>query len=227
VRAVLFLAAVLAASAVFVACGGGSSAEPTATSRPAQPGATAAPTEVAAAPGTCGPAGSAIAAIPRNNARRFAARPALLIDAAKKYTARMVTARGTIVIELAAAEAPNTVNNFVILACHGFYDGLTFHRVASDPPVIQGGDPNGDGTGGPGYVFDQEISPSLRHVAGTVSMARTQNPNSNGSQFFIMTGTASHLDGQYNAFGRVTAGMDVVRAIRRGDKILSVSIEEQ
>jgi cyclophilin family peptidyl-prolyl cis-trans isomerase len=178
----------------------------------------------------CGPTGSRIAAITRDNQRAFSSRPERIIDAAKSYTATMETSKGRIVMQLAAADAPNTVNNFVFLSCHGFYDGLTFHRVVKEPTpfVIQGGDPRGDGTGGPGYAFDNEISPSLKHdAAGILSMARSAQPNTSGSQFFITLAPAAHLDGGYNAFGRVTQGMDAVNAIVPGDRILSVSIEER
>jgi cyclophilin family peptidyl-prolyl cis-trans isomerase len=179
---------------------------------------------------TCGPAGSRIAAIARDNQRQFASRPERVIDPAKSYIATMVTSKGRIVMQLAAADAPNTVNNFVFLSCHGFYDGITFHRVVKEPTpfVIQGGDPRGDGTGGPGYTFDNEISPNLKHdAAGILSMARSAQPNTNGSQFFITLAPAAHLDGGYNAFGRVTQGMEAVNAIVPGDRILSVSIEER
>lgn len=109
------------------------------------------------------------------------------------------------------------MNNFIYLANSGFYDGLTFHRVIKDF-MIQGGDPNGDGTGGPGYSIKGEFTKNkfkndLKHSEGVLSMARSQNKNSAGSQFFIMTKEASHLDGQYAAFGKVTNGMDIVHEI--------------
>ena len=183
-----------------------------------------------AAAASCGPSGSRIASISRNNQRQFAAPPQRVIDPAKAYTATMETSRGRIVMQLDAADAPNTVNNFVFLSCTGYYDGLSFHRVVKEPTpfVIQGGDPKGDGTGGPGYVFDNEISPNLKHdTAGVLSMARTSQPNTNGSQFFITLGPAPHLDGGYNVFGRVTQGLEVVNAIQPGDRILSVGVEER
>ncbi|MPZ47866.1 MAG: peptidylprolyl isomerase [Dehalococcoidia bacterium] len=142
----------------------------------------------------------------------------------------MNTSKGVIVLQLDARNAPNTVNNFVFLSCHGFYDGLIFHRVVKTPEpfVIQGGDPAGNGTGGPGYTFNNEVSPNLLHdAAGVISMARTPMPNTNGSQFFITLGPTPSLDGQYNAFGRVASGMDAVNAIVIGDTINSVSIEER
>ena len=124
---------------------------------------------------------------------------------------------GTIEAELYPHIAPNTVNNFIYLANNGFYDELTFHRVIKDF-MIQGGDPNGDGTGGPGYSIKGEFTKNkfkndLKHTEGILSMARSQNKNSAGSQFFIMTKDASHLDGQYAAFGKVTSGMDIVHEI--------------
>ena len=124
---------------------------------------------------------------------------------------------GTIKVELYPDQAENTVKNFIALANNRFYDNLTFHRVIKDF-MIQGGDPNGNGTGGPGYSIEGEftsngIANSLKHTEGVLSMARAQDPNSAGSQFFIMTKAASHLDGDYAAFGKVISGMDVVHEI--------------
>ncbi len=125
---------------------------------------------------------------------------------------------GIIKAELYPDKAPNTVNNFISLANSGFYDGLIFHRVI-EGFMNQGGDPNGVGTGGPGYSIKGEFSNNgytnndLKHTAGVLSMARANNPDSAGSQFFIMAEEAPHLDGDYAAFGKVTEGMDVVEAI--------------
>ena len=124
---------------------------------------------------------------------------------------------GTITVELYPDVAPNTVANFVTLAQSGFYDGLTFHRVIPGF-MIQGGDPLGNGTGGPGYSIKGEFSQNgvkndLKHTRGVISMARSMDPNSAGSQFFIMHADAPHLDGGYAAFGMVTDGLDVVDAI--------------
>ena len=124
---------------------------------------------------------------------------------------------GTIKAELYPEIAPNTVNNFISLVKKGFYDGLGFHRIIAGF-MIQGGDPAGNGTGGPGYGIDGEFSANgfkndLKHEPGVLSMARAMNPNSAGSQFFIMHQTSPHLDGQYAAFGKVTEGLDVVNKI--------------
>ncbi len=129
---------------------------------------------------------------------------------------------GRIVIELDHKAAPNTCANFASLVAKGFYDGLTFHRVIKGF-MIQGGDPNGVGTGGPGYSIYGEFKGNgfnnpLRHDRGVISMARAQNPNSAGSQFFICDANDYFLDGQYAAFGRVVEGMDVVDKIASGKK---------
>lgn len=204
---------------LLVACGEGEDlvAPPT---EPPTPAGTTEPE-----PPACGPDGSAIASIPRNNQRDFDESPEMIIDPDRSYTATMQTSRGVIVIELAAAEAPVTVNNFAFLSCHGYYDGLTFHRV--EPGfVIQGGDPRGDGRGGPGYIFEDEFSPDLRHDGpGVLSMANS-GEDTNGSQFFITLAAAEHLDDVHSIFGRVTEGMPAVNSIAEGDKILAVSIEE-
>lgn len=129
---------------------------------------------------------------------------------------------GDIVIEFYPEDAPKTVENFVTLAKKGFYDGVKFHR-REENFVIQGGDPKGDGTGGPGYTIKAEFN-KQRHVRGAVAMARTQDPNSAGSQFYICLGPAHFLDNQYTVFGIVTKGMDVVDKVRVGDKMKAVKI---
>jgi cyclophilin family peptidyl-prolyl cis-trans isomerase len=134
----------------------------------------------------------------------------MTIDPATTYRATIATSCGDIVIRLDAKAAPRTVNNFVFLAREGFYDGLTFHRVVPGF-VIQGGDPSGDGTGGPGYTFADEL-PDDGYPAGSVAMANS-GPGTNGSQFFIVTGDASFLPNSYSRFGRVVRGMDVARTI--------------
>ena len=145
------------------------------------------------------------------------------IDPAKQYTATMVTNRGTIVLQLNAAQTPRTVNNFVCLAEDGYYDGVTFHRVIKDF-MIQGGDPTGTGRGGPGYTFKDEFDPKLKHDRpGVLSMANA-GPNTNGSQFFITHVATPWLDGKHSVFGQVSSGQNVVDAIQQGDVILSLSI---
>ncbi|MDS0528158.1 peptidylprolyl isomerase [Clostridium sp. SHJSY1] len=125
---------------------------------------------------------------------------------------------GTIKAELYPEYAPNTVNNFISLSNKGFYNGLTFHRIIKDF-MIQGGDPKGDGSGGPDYKIKGEFSKNgfkqntLKHTEGVLSMARANDKNSAGSQFFIMTKAASHLDGDYAAFGKVIEGMDIVHKV--------------
>ncbi|QEH67922.1 peptidylprolyl isomerase [Cellulosilyticum sp. ST5] len=125
---------------------------------------------------------------------------------------------GTVTLELYPDMAPNTVNNFITLANDGFYDGLTFHRIIKDF-MIQGGDPDGIGTGGPGYSIAGEFSNNgytantLLHTKGVISMARSMAPDSAGSQFFIMTADTPSLDGNYAAFGKVTSGLDIIEEI--------------
>jgi cyclophilin family peptidyl-prolyl cis-trans isomerase len=132
------------------------------------------------------------------------------------------TNRGTISFRMQEKDAPKTCANFVKLAQKGFYDNLTWHRVI-DNFVIQGGCPKGDGTGGPGYTIDAELS-EQKHVKGTVAMARGSTMNSAGSQFYIARTALPHLDKQYTVFGQVTAGFDVIDKIKQGDAIKKVSI---
>jgi cyclophilin family peptidyl-prolyl cis-trans isomerase len=160
--------------------------------------------------------------------------PSGTLDTSKSYTARFKTERGDIVVELYADRVPRTVENFVNLARAGFYDGTTFHRVISGF-MAQGGDPTGTGTGGPGYQFDDEFHPSLRHDgAGVLSMANA-GPGTNGSQFFLTYGPTPHLDDRHSVFGKVTEGMEVLRSIRErdpqrdrqpGDRIETIEISE-
>jgi peptidyl-prolyl cis-trans isomerase B (cyclophilin B) len=159
--------------------------------------------------------------------------PRMMIDTNKQYRAIMETEHGKMVLELFAKDVPKTVNNFVFLATQGYYDNTTFHRVIANF-MVQGGDPTGTGSGGPGYTFANEIT-SHKHVAGALSMARTMLPDTNGSQFFICLEAQPSLDGQYSVFGQLIEGMDVLQKIRLrdpsknpsypGDKLLSVRIE--
>ncbi len=138
--------------------------------------------------------------------------PKMQIDENKTYTAKMQTSLGDIEIKLYAKDAPKTVNNFVALAKKDFYNDTIFHRVIKDF-MIQGGDPEGTGMGGPGYQFEDEIN-SHKLVQGTLAMANA-GPNTNGSQFFIVTAKSTPwLDGKHTAFGEVTKGMDVVMKIQ-------------
>jgi len=139
--------------------------------------------------------------------------------------ATIQTNRGTIRFELFDDKVPNTVANFVKLTEKGFYDGLKFHRVIQDF-MIQTGCPEGTGRGGPGYRFNDEFHPQLKHDGpGVVSMANA-GPNTNGSQFFITHVPCPHLDGKHSVFGRVIEGQDVVDSIRQGDKMVKVTVAE-
>ncbi len=152
--------------------------------------------------------------------KTYDAPPPMKIDPRKRYFATLKTTKGDIKIELFAAESPKTVNNFVFLAREHFYDGVRFHRIIGDF-MVQTGDPNGDGTGGPGYSFEDELPPRHSYEKGIVAMANA-GPDTNGSQFFICSGPACKmLDMQpnYSQFGRVVAGMDVL------DKIASTPVE--
>ncbi len=157
--------------------------------------------------------------------KQYSSPPAMQIDSAKAYTATIQTNRGDIVIDLHADKAPQTVNNFVVLAQDGFYNGVKFHRVIADF-MVQGGDPTGSGRGGPGYNFNDEFHPDLVHDGpGVLSMANA-GPNSNGSQFFITHVATNWLDNKHAVFGKVRSGQDVVDAIQQGDVMELVEIEE-
>ena len=138
-------------------------------------------------------------------------------------TAHFDTDRGPIRIELYPDKAPLTVANFVNLAQRGFYNGLNFHRVINDF-MVQGGCPQGTGTGGPGYKFEDEANNGVGHERGVLSMANA-GPNTNGSQFFITHVATPWLNGKHTVFGKVLEGMDVVDSIKQGDQIKSLKIE--
>lgn len=145
-------------------------------------------------------------------------------EGAMKY-AIIETSKGTIKAEIYVDKAPITAKNFIGLANSGFYNGLKFHRV--EPGfVVQGGDPKGDGTGGSGKPISLEINSQLKHVKGALAMARTQDPNSATSQFYITLAETPFLDGQYAVFGKVVSGMQVVEQIKVGDKMNKVSISD-
>ena len=193
---------------------GGDEPDPVATGD-----ATAEPTDAATGDATGAPTEDASAAEP------FApAPPPMVIDPDASYTATIETGEGTIVVDLAAAEAPTTVNNFVALASAGYYEGVVFHRI-QEGFVIQGGDPQGTGRGGPGYQFEDELSYAEQVVEdndglyprGTLAMANA-GPNTNGSQFFIVDAEPGYaFPPNYTIFGMVTEGLDVVDAIAAGE----------
>jgi peptidyl-prolyl cis-trans isomerase B (cyclophilin B) len=159
-------------------------------------------------------------------AKQYSSPPAMSIDTKKTYVATFDTSKGKIVVDLFPKEAPNTVNNFVFLARDKFYDGTKFHRVI-DNFMIQGGDPEGTGRGGPGYRFGDEVGPGKpKHKVGSLSMANA-GPGTNGSQFFITHIVTDWLDGKHTVFGQVREGQDVVNAVKQGDTLKSVTIEEK
>ncbi len=137
----------------------------------------------------------------------------------------METSKGQITMELYPKNAPLTVSNYVKLIRDKYYDGLTFHRYVKNF-VIQGGDPKGNGTGGPGYTIKDEHRNGLKHVPGALAMAKTAAPNSAGSQFYICLKAAPFLDNQYTVFGQVVNGMDVVIKLRQGDVMKKVTVAE-
>ena len=168
------------------------------------------------------------------NPKQWSQAPAMAIDPKKKYSATIHTDKGDMAIELFADRVPNTVNNFVFLAREGFYNDTIFHRVIADF-MTQGGDPTGTGRGGPGYRFDDEFDPSLKHdQPGILSMANA-GPGTNGSQFFITHLPTPWLDGKHSVFGKLTEGMEVLLSIPPRDpsrpeypgvKITSIEILE-
>jgi peptidylprolyl isomerase len=144
--------------------------------------------------------------------QRFDGPPPMCIDPGARYTAEMVTAKGTMVIALDPTAAPKTVNSFVFLARYHYFDGIVFHRVIPGF-MLQGGDPTGTGTGGPGYRFDDELPKPGRYELGSLAMANA-GPDTNGSQFFVVSGPAgARLPPQYSLFGKVVKGLDVVASI--------------
>ncbi len=195
-------------------------------------------TLVVACGGEGGPAGGGIPSPGPTGGgpRTYTQRPPLTIDTGKKYTALVRTVKGDFKIELRPDIAPETVNSFVFLARDGYYDGVTFHRVIPGF-VAQTGDPTGTGSGGPGYTLPAEFS-DVAYERGTVGMARTQDPNSGGSQWFVSYGDAPNLNGQYTVFGKVIEGMEVVDSLTPrdpladpnappGDAVITIEISEE
>jgi len=161
--------------------------------------------------------------------QKFDGPPPLCIDPAKRYTAEMVTSKGTMKIALDPIAAPNTVNNFVFLARYHYFDGIVFHRIIPGF-VLQGGDPTGTGRGGPGYQFADELPGPGRYELGSLAMANA-GPDTNGSQFFVISGPSGvRLPPQYSLFGKVVSGLDIVADIdsvgtQSGTPTESVTIE--
>jgi len=146
--------------------------------------------------------------------KSYSSYPEMVIDPAKRYTATIETSMGTMVAALDAVAAPKTVNSFVFLARDGFYDGVIFHRVIQGF-VLQGGDPEGTGRGGPGYRFEDELPKKGAYEIGSLAMANA-GPNTNGSQFFVISGPSGvRLPPDYSLFGKVVKGLDVVDAIEK------------
>jgi peptidyl-prolyl cis-trans isomerase B (cyclophilin B) len=159
--------------------------------------------------------------------KKYSAYPDMVIDPKKKYTAIITTTKGVIEVELFADRAPLTVNNFVFLARDGFYNGLLFHRVIADF-MIQGGDPQGDGRGGPGYRWSDEAAAlKIKHERGSLSMANA-GPNTNGSQFFITHIVTDWLNGKHAVFGKVKSDQDqaIIDAIEQNDVMRTIEIVE-
>lgn len=156
-------------------------------------------------------------------AKQWGTSPEMTVDEGKVYQVKLETSRGDIQLELYPEHAPKTVNNFIFLIGESFYDGVKFHRVI-DNFMVQGGDPTGTGSGGPGYRFEDElVGNPLVHGPKVISMANS-GPNTNGSQFFITHLPQPHLDGKHTVFGKVTQGEDVVDSIRQDDVITKASV---
>jgi cyclophilin family peptidyl-prolyl cis-trans isomerase len=188
------------------------SASPGADAKPGEQTGTVQPGTPASTTVACGGEVPAAASEPKP---QFQGPPPMTVDPKTTYTATLETSCGTIVIQLDPKQAPQTTNSFVFLAQQGYFDGTFFHRVVDSIDVIQGGDPTGSGSGGPGYTIPDELTGSETYTAGTVAMANG-GPNTGGSQFFIITGPqGTNLDGNpaYTIFGQVTEGLDVAKEI--------------
>ena len=217
------VAPLIAASLILiaVACGGEEEASPS------SPGNTTAAPQVAVTfppVPTFESCPAASGAAPEVQVKTYPERPAMSIDPSRQYIAHVYTTRGHFIVELLPGIAPEHVNSFVFLAREKFYNGTVFHRV--EPGfVVQGGDPTGTGMGGPGYTLPLEASQEP-FVRGVVGMARSNDPDSAGSQFFVTLGDAPHLNGEYTVFGKVVQGMEFVDCIEVGDRIIDVAIQE-
>jgi cyclophilin family peptidyl-prolyl cis-trans isomerase len=209
VRSILLLSLILClAAASMSACGKAKALTEIESAVPSQaPAASAAPTD-----SPCAKVGPASAS--DNTAattKSWTSPPAMSIDVNKTYCAVVQTSKGSFTLELFAKDAPKTVNNFVFLAKNNFYNGVIFHRII-ETFMIQGGDPTGTGSGGPGYSFEDELTGPQTYTEGVVAMANA-GPNTNGSQFFINTADNSKMDHLYSIFGQVAAGMETVKKI--------------
>jgi cyclophilin family peptidyl-prolyl cis-trans isomerase len=238
----LILVGVLCLTIVFLAAACSSGAATTTTaSKPAAslspsvtlssvPPKTSTPVQTTAALQTTTPASTTAAPAPTVtttvSAKQWSQPPSMQIDTSKKYTAAFETSLGSFKVELYAQESPKTVNNFVFLSQEGFYNGIIFHRIIKEF-MIQTGDPKGNGSGGPGYKFADELPTKRKYEPGIVAMANA-GPNTNGSQFFICTGASSNNLNQmpnYTQFGKVIEGMDVVMKIASVTVVTSASNE--
>lgn len=218
---ILTPALALTASLTLAACGTSTTGAPSTSPAPTAGGSSAPSVSESAAPVGSPSESSAPASATEcppvegvtERVTQFSGPPPMCIDANKEYAATVTTDAGEFTIALDAEQAPTTVNNFVTLARYKFYDGTPFHRVIQSF-MIQGGDPEGTGRGGPGYTIEDEFPEEGAYQEGSVAMANTGQPNSGGSQFFIVTGAAgAGLNAAYSLFGQVTEGMETVKKI--------------
>ena len=216
--AVALVVGVIGAGVAFAGFLGGGKAQTRASGTPTPPvSPTAAPSTVTPSPGpatvACGAKAPKDATTPKP---QFSAAPPMQIDTSKTYLATFKTSCGSIVVELLASQAPQTANSFVFLAEKGYFDGTRFHRLATSIDVIQGGDPTGTGSGGPGYSIPDELTGKGSYGPGVLAMANA-GPNTGGSQFFIITGPKGHklnANPNYTIFGQVVKGLDVAKRIQ-------------
>ena len=226
VRRLALLIALAALLVLAVACGSDEEANTSQSTTAAATTTKAAafpsiPTGTSAASASCAaPSGTP----PEVQVKSYPQRPPLTIDKSHQFIAHVYTTRGHFIIQLLPDLAPEHVNSFVFLARDHFFNGTVFHRV--EPGfVVQGGDPTGTGRGGPGYSVPLEASQEP-FVRGVLGMARATDPNSAGSQWFVMLGDAPSLNGQYTVFGKVVQGMEIVDCLQVGDRIIDLAIQE-